>query len=47
MDKPLKVLCTLGGWKSPQTVLLCYQQPDQEVMRDALADRRRVSGDVQ
>ena len=28
MDLPLKVLCELGGWKSPQTVLRCYQQAD-------------------
>ncbi len=29
MDLPLKVLCELGGWKSPQTVLRCYQQADE------------------
>ena len=26
MDQPLKVLCQLGGWKTAQTVLQCYQQ---------------------
>jgi len=26
MDQPLKVLCELGGWRTAQTVLQCYQQ---------------------
>ena len=26
MNQPLKVLCELGGWKTAQTVLQCYQQ---------------------
>ena len=26
LDQPLKVLCELGGWKTAQTVLQCYQQ---------------------
>jgi integrase len=38
---PLKDLCYLGGWKEPQTVLKCYQQPDELTMRDALARRRQ------
>ena len=42
MDLPLKLLCTLGGWKSPQTVLECYQHPDQEAMKAALAGRART-----
>jgi hypothetical protein len=29
MHLPLKLLCTLGGWKSPQTVLECYQHPER------------------
>jgi integrase len=37
---PLKDLCYLGGWKDPQTVLKCYQRPDETTMRDALASRR-------
>ncbi len=37
---PLKDLCYLGGWKDPQTVLECYQQPDEVTMREALANRR-------
>jgi integrase len=44
MHKPLKVLCRLGGWKSHETLLECYQQPDEEQMREALAGRRRATG---
>ena len=44
MDLPLKLLCTLGGWKSPQTILECYQHPDQEAMKEALAGRQRAAG---
>jgi len=41
MEKPLKVLCNLGGWKSPETVLQCYQHPDQARLRSALESRGR------
>jgi len=41
MDLPLKVLCELGGWKSPQTVLRCYQQADAGQLRTALESRPR------
>lgn len=36
----------LGGWKSPQTVLTVYQQPEMKVQREALASRKkpRVAG---
>ena len=44
MDQPLKVLSQLGGWKSPQTILMCYQHPDQERMKEALTGRRRTQG---
>ena len=44
MDTPLKVLCELGGWKDPQTVLKCYQRPDAGQLRTALEGRRRVRG---
>jgi len=37
---PLKDLCYLGGWKDPKTLLTCYQQPDEEIMREALLTRR-------
>jgi integrase len=39
-DLPLKDLCYLGGWKDPKTLLTCYQQPDEELMRRALLRRR-------
>lgn len=39
---PLKDLCALGGWKSPQTVLTCYQRADPVSMQQALAARRRL-----
>lgn len=42
-DVPLKDLCVLGGWKEPQTILRCYMQPDEETMRAALAQRRRIA----
>ncbi len=42
MDKPLKVLCDLGGWKQAKTVMDCYQRPNEDQLREALADRRRV-----
>ncbi|MXX55698.1 MAG: phage integrase family protein [Gemmatimonadetes bacterium] len=44
MDTPLKVLCELGGWKDPQTVLKCYQRPDAGQLRTALEGRPRVRG---
>ncbi|MCY3729738.1 MAG: tyrosine-type recombinase/integrase, partial [Rhodospirillaceae bacterium] len=44
MDLPLKVLCELGGWKKPQTVLRCYQRPDAGQLRTALEGRRRARG---
>jgi integrase len=37
---PLKDLCYLGGWKDPKTLLTCYQQPDEDAMRQALLARR-------
>ncbi|MXX35346.1 MAG: site-specific integrase [Gemmatimonadetes bacterium] len=43
MNQPLKVLCELGGWKTAQTVLQCYQRADEDQLRQALEDRRRVS----
>ena len=38
---PLRDLCHLGGWKNPQTVLTCYQRPDEETMRTALENRKQ------
>jgi len=42
MNQPLKVLCELGGWKTAQTVLQCYQRADEDQLRKALEDRRRA-----
>jgi integrase len=41
---PLKDLCALGGWKSPETVLTCYQQADAVTMQRALDTRLRLEG---
>lgn len=39
---PLRDLAHLGGWKSTQTVVQVYQQPDEETQRDALAARKPI-----
>jgi integrase len=36
---PLRDLSHLGGWKCVQTILTCYQQPDELTQRKALATR--------
>ena len=36
---PLRDLCDAGGWKDAQTILKCYQQPDEDLIRDALDSR--------
>ena len=43
MNQPLKVLCDLGGWKTAETVLQCYQRADEDRLRKALDDRRRTA----
>ncbi len=43
-DGSLKAPCELGGWKDPKTLLTCYQAPDPETMRAALAQRRATGG---
>ena len=45
-ETPLKDLCYMGGWKDPQTVLKCYQQPDESTMRKALANREKRSANA-
>ena len=42
METPLKVLCQLGGWKTHQTVVECYQRADEAQLREALEARRRA-----
>lgn len=39
-ERPLKDVAALGGWKNPQTILLCYQREDESTMREALASRK-------
>jgi integrase len=43
-EVPIKMVCELGGWKNPQTLLTCYQHPDEEQLRSGLAKRRRAAG---
>ena len=43
VDQPLKVLADLGGWKSTQTIVECYQRPHQERLKEALLARRQAS----
>ena len=45
-DTPLTDLAQLGGWKSIQTILTCYQQPDEATMREALKRRKSVGSTV-
>ncbi len=42
MDLPLKVLCDLGGWKTAETVLQCYQRPEEDRLRKAIEEYRGV-----
>lgn len=41
-EAPLKVVAELGGWKSTRTLVECYQLPDHEALRRALAIRPRI-----
>ena len=40
VNQPPKVLCELGGWKTAQTVLQCYQRADERQLRKALEERQ-------
>ena len=33
VEVPLKALCELGGWESPQTMLICSQDPDRDQLQ--------------
>ena len=35
-DVPLRDLCHLGGWRSHDTILTCYQHSEEHRMREAL-----------
>ena len=39
MQLPLRDLCDAGGWKDAQTILKCYQQPDEDLIRGVLDAR--------
>lgn len=41
---PLKDVCELGGWRSPQLVVSVYQRADLATMRTALEQRGRLEG---
>ena len=43
-EVPLKDLARLGGWKTEQTILVCYQDSDLGAMKRA-QERRRISGE--
>ena len=45
-DMSLKDLSYLGGWKDTKTLLTCYQQPDETVMHEGLANRRTLTAGV-
>ena len=36
------MLCELGGWKTPLTILQYYRQADEDQLGEALEDRRRA-----
>ena len=38
----LKVLCELGGWRTPQTVLQRCQRPDEDRLKKVFDERRPV-----
>ena len=40
---PLSDLAYLGGWQSAQTILKCYQQPDDATLRSALKGRGKLT----
>ena len=40
INQPLKMLCELGGWKTAETVLQCYQRADEGQLRKAREERR-------
>lgn len=40
---PPRDLQELGGWKSYQTIVKCYQRADEQTMRAALASRRKLT----
>jgi hypothetical protein len=39
---PLKDVAQAGGWRDPNTLLLCYQQPDQETLTRVVLDAGKL-----
>ncbi len=39
-EEPLSVVCQLGGWRDIETVIKCYQRPDEDKLRGALERRK-------
>jgi integrase len=40
---PIKDVAAAGGWKDVETLLTCYQQPDDETLLDVMAEPRKLS----
>ncbi|MSR01210.1 MAG: site-specific integrase [Gemmatimonadetes bacterium] len=43
-DAGLRVICDLGGWKEPMTVVKCYQHTTEEEMRVGQSKRKLLKG---
>ncbi len=39
---PLKDVAAAGGWRSVETLLRCYQQPDQQTLLSVISEERKV-----
>lgn len=39
---PLKDVAAAGGWKDTETLLTCYQQPDNETLLAVMSEQRKV-----
>ena len=39
---PLKDVAEAGGWKDTETLLACYQQPDDETLLAVMSEPRKV-----
>lgn len=42
-DQPMRSLCDLGGWRDPNTVVMCYQSSDEGHLREVLANRKTLA----
>ena len=39
---PIKDVAAAGGWKDVETLLTCYQQPDDDTLMDVMAEPRKL-----